>query len=234
MSDGSRILNVAKTFIESCSDVAPQQRMKLYDQWAETYEQDHSLIGYRAPHQTVDFLNANFSGSREQVLVLDVACGSGWVAKLMAELGFRNFVGVDGSKGMLEQAAKTGLYQDLRLALLGTEPLPAQTDGFDVVMIVGALRHGFVPVSVVRELCYAAKPGGYVCMSRVDPKLESGDKYKVCLEKELQLMEDEGLWTRVISQEMDRYVIDVNNYLKDQHDDKYLYGTMYLYRKALN
>ena len=65
-------------------------------------------------------------------------------------------------------------------------------------------------------------------MSRVDPKSESGDKYKVCLEKELQLMEDEGLWTRVISQEMDRYMMDV--YL----DDQYLYGTMYLYRKSLN
>ncbi|XP_028437474.1 methyltransferase-like protein 27 [Perca flavescens] len=225
MSDGSRTVNDVKTFLKSYRDV---ERMKFYDQWAETYDQDCNLMGYRAPHQTVDFLNANFSGSPEEVLVLDVACGSGLVAKLMAELGFRNFVGVDGSKGMLEQAAKTGLYQDLRLALLGTEPLPAQTDAFDVVMIVGALRDSFVPVSVVRELCCAAKPGGYVCMSRVDPKLESGDKYKVCLEKELQLMEDEGLWTRVISQEMDRYMMDV------YYDDQYLYGTMYLYRKSLN
>uniref|UniRef100_A0A8C9XAM4 Methyltransferase domain-containing protein n=2 Tax=Sander lucioperca TaxID=283035 RepID=A0A8C9XAM4_SANLU len=228
MSDGSRTINDVKTFLMSIRGADPQQMMKFYDQWAETYEQDHSLMDYSAPHQTVDFLNANFSGSREQVLVLDVACGSGWVAKLMAELGFRKFVGVDGSKGMLEQAAKTGLYQDLRLALLGTEPLPAQTDAFDVVMIVGALRDRFVPFSVVRELCYAAKPGGYVCMSRVDLKSESGANYKMCLEKELQLMEDEGLWTRVISQEMDRYMMDVYN------DDQYLYGTMYLYRKALN
>lgn len=30
---------------------------------------------------------------------------------------------------------------------------------FDVVIIVGALDAGFVPVSVVRELCHAAKPG---------------------------------------------------------------------------
>lgn len=44
----------------------------------------------------------------------------------MIELGFRLFVGVDGSKGMLEQAANTCLYQDLRLALLGRQPLPAQ------------------------------------------------------------------------------------------------------------
>ena len=48
-------------------------------------KQDSNLMGYRAPHQTVDFLNANFSGSREQVLVLDVACGSGWVAKLVRQ-----------------------------------------------------------------------------------------------------------------------------------------------------
>ncbi|XP_078100614.1 methyltransferase-like protein 27 [Sander vitreus] len=234
MSDDSRTENVVKTFIESCSDVDLQQRIKFYDQWAETYEQDHKLLGYSAPHQMVDFLNANFSGSREEVLVLDVACGSGWVTKLMTELGFRKFVGVDGSKGMLEQAAKTGLYQDLRQVLLGTEPLLGQTDAFDVVMIVGALRDGFVPVSAVRELCYAAKPGGYVCMSRVDLKSESGAKYKACLEKELQLMEDEGLWTHVISQEMNRYMINVYNDRKDQHDDQYLYGTMYLYRKALH
>lgn len=45
----------------------------------------------------------------------------------MVKLGFRRFVGVDGSKGMLQRAAETGLYQDLRLALLGTERLPAQT-----------------------------------------------------------------------------------------------------------
>jgi len=34
---------------------------------------------------------------------------------------------------------------------------------FDVVMIVGALRDGFVPFSVVRELCLAAAPGTQLC-----------------------------------------------------------------------
>lgn len=45
----------------------------------------------------------------------------------MFDLGFKHFVGVDGSKGMLEQAAKSVLYRELKLALLGTDPLPAQT-----------------------------------------------------------------------------------------------------------
>ncbi|KAJ4928651.1 hypothetical protein JOQ06_004278 [Pogonophryne albipinna] len=126
---------------------------------------DLDLLNYRAPHLAVDFLDANFPGAREEVQVLDVACGSGLVAKLMAELGFRHFVGVDCSKGMLDQAAKTGLYQDLRLALLGSDPLSAQTGVFDVVILVGGLGAGFAPVSVVRELCHAAKPGGFVCMA---------------------------------------------------------------------
>lgn len=108
----------------------------------------------------------------------------------MFDLGFRHFVGVDGSEGMLEKAEKTGLYQDLKLVLLGPQPLPVQTgvththlshthkyspvllvltegisvlvpDVFDVVTIVGALDAGFVPVSAVRELCRAAKPGNF-------------------------------------------------------------------------
>lgn len=45
----------------------------------------------------------------------------------MFDLGFKHFVGVDGSKGILEQAAKSGLYRELKLALLGADPLPAQT-----------------------------------------------------------------------------------------------------------
>lgn len=45
----------------------------------------------------------------------------------MFELGFRHFVGVDGSEGMLQIAEKTGLYQDLKLVLLGPQPLPVQT-----------------------------------------------------------------------------------------------------------
>jgi len=36
-------------------------------------------------------------------------------------------------------------------------PLPA--DSFDVVVIVGALSVGQVPVAVVRELCKSTKPG---------------------------------------------------------------------------
>ncbi|KAK2909620.1 methyltransferase-like protein 27 [Channa argus] len=232
MSNSRRTAADARSAFQSCRSPDPKDRVQFYDSWAETYEKDHGLASYRAPHLAVEFLSKNFCGSPEEALVLDVACGSGWVAKLMFELGFRNFVGVDGSKGMLEQAVKSSLYQDLRLALLGSQQLPAQTGTFDVVIIVGALRPGFVPVSIVRELCQAAKPGGYVCMTRVDPKSESGDRYKASMELELHLMEDEGLWTHVATEDMHHYMVDVyNNHNKEEQNEQYLNGTMYLYRK---
>lgn len=52
----------------------------------------------------------------------------------MSELGFRHFVGIDYSKGMLVEAAKTGLYEDLKLVKLGTEKVPAQAGTFTSIM----------------------------------------------------------------------------------------------------
>lgn len=40
--------------------------------------------------------------------------------------GFGHFVGIDGSKDMLELARENGLYQDLKQCLLGRDPLPVQ------------------------------------------------------------------------------------------------------------
>ncbi|XP_041798446.1 methyltransferase-like protein 27 isoform X2 [Chelmon rostratus] len=194
-------------------------------------------MSYRAPELAVNHLSDNFSGSPEGALVLDVACGTGLVAKLMAELGFRHFVGVDGSKGMLELAANTGFYQDLRLALLGTQPLPAQADMFDVVIIVGALDAGFAPVSVVRELCRAAKPGGFVCMARGEHRGAPATEYKKDLERELQLMEEEGLWSPAAVKQSERYMEDPHlnaERVEGMEEERYISGTVYLYQKSFN
>ncbi|XP_029957760.1 methyltransferase-like protein 27 [Salarias fasciatus] len=229
-----RSVDDVKTLLRSCKGLSSRQRMDFYDSWAETYEQDSHTMNYTAPHQVVDFLNANFSGNPKEAQVLDVACGSGLAAKLMAEHGFRNFVGIDGSKGMLEEAAKTKLYQDLKQAILGPEPLPAQSGMFDIVIIVGALRDGFVPVSVIPELCKAAKPGGLICMSRIELKSESGERYAASMEREMQLMETQRLWTHVASKELKGYMMNVyDDSTQEEEQRKYLDGIIYLYRKSL-
>lgn len=52
--------------------------------------------------------------------------------------------------------------RDYRIVRLNSPPSHTSSvlaDSFDVVMIVGALSVGQIPVNVVRELCKSAKPG---------------------------------------------------------------------------
>ena len=64
-------------------------------------------------------------------------------------------------------------------------------------------------------------------MSRSNRSLDP-NTYEERLEKELQLMEEEGLWTSVDIKQMESYRVDVYK------SDKNLKGTMYLYKKSLN
>ncbi|KAM4735583.1 methyltransferase-like protein 27 [Anableps anableps] len=232
--DRRRNLVEVRNLLQSCNGFNSEQTRKFYDNNAEMYEQDFvGTLEYQAPHALVDFLLAHFSGDHSNAQVLDVACGSGLVAKLMVGQGFKNFVGVDCSEQMLEEAAKTELYQDLQRALLGTEPLPVQTNKFDLVILVGGLGVGFVPVSVVRELCDAAKPGGLICLMRGNHSSSDEKEFGTNLERELQLMEDEGLWSRVAVKHVERYMLDPQGKTNKQEEDRvYITGSLYIYRKS--
>ncbi|XP_078142998.1 methyltransferase-like protein 27 isoform X2 [Centroberyx gerrardi] len=195
----------------------------FYNTWAENYDQDVAILDYRAPSLAANSLSSHFSGEREAAVVLDVACGTGLVAKQMKSHGFGHFVGIDGSEGMLELAKKTGLYQDFRQCMLGEEPLPVQWGSFDAVVIVGALSVGQVPVAVVRQLCKAAKPGGYVCMTTRSN--HDNLEYKAALECELKRMEEEGLWGRVEVTEVEEWERAVS-----EQKEGYIPGSVYLYK----
>ncbi|XP_029304024.1 methyltransferase-like protein 27 [Cottoperca gobio] len=200
------------------------EKVNFYNSWAENYDQDVAVLDYRAPSLAANSINSYFSGDREEAVVLDVACGTGLVAKQMKRHGFGHFVGIDGSEAMLELARESGLYQDLKQSMLGEGPLPVQWGLFDVVVIVGALCVGNVPVGVVRELCKSTKPGGYICMT-TRSNLENVE-YKAALERELKQMEDDGLWTCVEVAEVE----DWERALSEQ-EDGYISGAVYLYKK---
>lgn len=65
----------------------------------------------------------------------------------MKSHGFGHFVGIDGSEAMLMMARDSGLYQDLKQAMLGEEPLPVQKGNFMVQVIS---RGSFVTVTPSR------------------------------------------------------------------------------------
>ncbi|XP_073335679.1 methyltransferase-like protein 27 [Pagrus major] len=178
-------------FKEAHAKTTVGDKLAFYGAWANSYDQDIAVIDYSGPSLAAKSLSAHFSGDREAAVVLDVACGTGLVAEQMKTYGFRNFVGIDGSKGMLEEAQRKELYQDLKQCILGKQLLPVQRRSFDVVVICAALSVHLAPFTVVRELCNACKPGGYVVMTcfHSPENLE----YNTALECELKHMEKEGL-----------------------------------------
>ncbi|KAL7394123.1 hypothetical protein ABVT39_021110 [Epinephelus coioides] len=83
--------------------------------------------------------------------------------------------------------------------------------------------------------CFQLEGRGFVCMSRGDSR--GTDEYKKELEKELQLMEDKGLWSLVGVKETDEYMEDQHltaERLKDlQPEERYISGKVYLYKKSM-
>lgn len=53
------------------------------------------------------------------------------------KMGFRKFVGVDGSEGMLKLARKTELYQELKQCMLGEDRLPVQDGNKHIFHLLG-------------------------------------------------------------------------------------------------
>ncbi|XP_068600465.1 methyltransferase-like protein 27 isoform X1 [Brachionichthys hirsutus] len=224
MSADKTFANVRANILSSHKSSSLGEKVNFYDSWAENYDADVAALDYRAPGLAARTISTHFSGDHEAAVVLDLACGTGLVAKQLETHGFRHFVGVDGSERMLELAKEGGLYQELKQCLLGEDPIPVQWGLFDVVVIVGALSVGQVPVHVVRELCKAAKAGGYICMTTRGNR-DNAD-YKVALENELKQMEEEELWTCVevtVEKDWERAV--------SEHEHGYISGAVYIYKK---
>ncbi|XP_070773914.1 methyltransferase-like protein 27 [Enoplosus armatus] len=221
---GNTFENVKAVILAAHDSTTSEEKVNFYNSWAKNYEQDVAVLDYRAPSLAANSISSHFHGDREAAVVLDVACGTGLVAKQMKRHGFGHFVGIDGSKTMLELARESGLYQDLKQSMLGEEPLSVQWGLFDVVVIVGALSFGQVSVKWVRELCKSTKPGGYVCMTTRSNR--DNVEYKAALERELKQMEEEGLWTCVEVAEVEDWERAVS-----EQEDGYISGAVYLYKK---
>jgi ubiquinone/menaquinone biosynthesis C-methylase UbiE len=100
------------------------------------------------------------SGTR----ILDVPCGQGRHAHLLAEAGF-DVTGLDYSEVLLKQARKRGTSPSLRYVQGDMRSLPADWSGrFDVVLNLftsfGFFAHPADDAQVIREFARVLTPGG--------------------------------------------------------------------------
>lgn len=209
-------------------DCSLLEKLQFYDQWATQYEEDVSILDYKAPHLAALALASVCRSDRESKLVLDVACGTGRAAEELQRWGFKLFHGLDGSAGMLEVAKKKELYQELTQSMLGEGQLPYGLEKYDVVIIVGALSDGQVPVSVLSELLRVTKAGGFVCMTTRSNV--SNLHYKAELEEEMSSLQSKGFWEQVLEQEVEQWEKATSEKEITQESD-YIPGVIYIYRK---
>jgi len=135
---------------------------KHYKKWSNSYDQDMRDWDYAYPVQLKKILKENLK-LKKNIKILDAGCGTGYVAKVLIELKFKNIVGIDFSQAMLEIAKRKKIYSKLICQSLN-DTIKLRTNQFELVVCTGVLTSGHVGPSSIQELIRVVKPQGYfVC-----------------------------------------------------------------------
>ena len=178
----------------------PAATLKLYADWAETYDQTMlDGLSYRSP-QRIATLAAE-TEARRDVRVLDVGCGTGLLANSLRAEGFIRVDGLDYSAPMLAVAQREGRIDEAFLRDLN-EGLQMGTKCYDLLVSTGTFTHGHVGAGCLPELLALLVPGGHlICTVHRDVWDEGG------FGTGLQALTDASL-AEVRSREADRLFAD--------------------------
>lgn len=172
--------------------------MKLYDQWAATYNAEVNGKEYVAPllaaKEALKIPGAN------SATILDAGCGTGLVAEALKAGGAKTIDGMDLSLAMLGVAEMTGAYRSVFKADM-TAPLSVKDNTYDIITCVGTFTSGHVgPTPGLKELVRIVKQGGTVISTILeDIWIPAGFK------KEVDRLEESGQ-VKVVSMESLDYV----------------------------
>lgn len=145
---------------ENADDVA-----RIYDFWAEKYDDDMSLAGYRHPAITLAVLARHVPKGTGPLL--DAGAGTGLIGEWLAITGYSDVDALDISAGMLAVAERKGVYKGLHKAALGTS-LPFIDDHFAAIISAGVFTSGHVGVEGLDDLLRICAAGGTIVLTVKD------------------------------------------------------------------
>lgn len=151
----------------------PEETLRLYSDWAETYDQ--TMLGglsYSSPQRVAAL--AAVTEQRRNARILDVGCGTGLLASCLRARGFNRVDGLDYSAPMLAVAQREGRIDQAFLCDLN-ERLEMETECYDMLASTGTFTHGHVEAGCLPELLKLLVPGGrLVCTVHRDIWDEGG------------------------------------------------------------
>ena len=140
---------------------SPDDNVKLYSAWAETYDNDFIKDMQYQLHFSVaeEFVLNGGNG-----LILDVGAGTGALAQALLQKEHFTIEATDISEEMLKVAETKKIYKRCFLSDL-TKKIPVDNNTYDGVVSSGTFTHGHVGPSALIELVRVTKPGGLVTIS---------------------------------------------------------------------
>ncbi|MFT5502786.1 MAG: SAM-dependent methyltransferase [Gammaproteobacteria bacterium] len=162
---------------------------KLYDEWAHDYDQQIWASGN--PYISIcASLFARHVPSNEAI-ILDAGCGTGNMAQVLYQTGYKFIDGLDPSFGMLEIARKKEVYRDLYPLFLAST-IDIADESYDAIVAAGVLTHGHAPPESLDGLLRVMKPKAVMVFSLSEiayREFEFGDK--------MDDLEKTGQWQKV-------------------------------------
>jgi predicted TPR repeat methyltransferase len=112
---------------------------RVFDQFAATYDEELSQLGYRGPQLIANAVSAHFGGRAHQLIVLDAGCGTGLCGPMLQPFS-RQLIGVDLSAEMVARARELNVYDDIVVAEL-TEYLTGHPNRFDLIVAADTFNY---------------------------------------------------------------------------------------------
>ena len=137
----------------------PDDARRIFSGIGATYERAGALLSFGQDARWRARLVTSL-GARPEDVVLDVATGTGLVARAVTERYGCEVVGLDRSADMLSVAATRDGH--IRLVRARAESLPFADEAFDHLTFTYLMRYVDDPAATMRELARVVRPGGRI------------------------------------------------------------------------